>query len=144
VRWSVERNDLMTIKQMEISFPGGQKVDALYGGFVIKTDQPVEDGGGSSAPPPFSLFLASLGTCAAYYVLAFCQRNDISPKNIKITAYIDRNDMTHMVEEYKIGIQLPKEFPPKYKNAIVKSAESCIVKKHFEKPPHFTISVVEP
>jgi putative redox protein len=52
----------MTITQMEISFPGGQKVDAQYSGFTIHTDQPVEDGGDGSAPTPFSLFLASLGT----------------------------------------------------------------------------------
>ena len=56
----------MVITEMEISFPGGQKVDAQYRGLTIKTDQPVEDGGDESAPTPFSLFLASLGTCAGY------------------------------------------------------------------------------
>ena len=134
----------MTITEMEISFPGGQKVDAQYSGFTIHTDQPVEDGGDGSAPSPFSLFLASLGTCTGYYILTFCQKHGIPTKNIQVNAYIDRNPTTHMVERYTIDIHVPKEFPEQYKNAMVKSAESCIVKKHLLKPPQITISVVGP
>ena len=133
----------MAITEMEISFPGGQKVDAQYGGFTIRTDQPVEDGGDGSAPAPFSLFLASLGTCAGYYVLAFCKKHGIPMQTIKVIAHIDRNEITHMVENYTIEIRVPKEFPEHYKNAIVKSAASCIVKKHLEQPPRFAISVVK-
>ena len=50
--------------EMEISFPGGARVDAAFGDFVVKTDQSPHNGGEGSAPPPFSLFLASIGTCA--------------------------------------------------------------------------------
>ena len=48
---------------MQISFSGGKKVDATYKGFTIKTDQPKDEGGNGTAPEPFSLFLASIGTC---------------------------------------------------------------------------------
>ncbi|HDJ23793.1 MAG TPA: osmotically inducible protein OsmC, partial [Candidatus Aminicenantes bacterium] len=61
-------------KEMKISFPGGLRVVAHYKGLVIETDQPVYAGGEGRAPAPFDLFLASIGTCAAYYVLAFCQQ----------------------------------------------------------------------
>ena len=46
---------------MTVSFPGGKRVDAEYGGFTIRTDQPPQGGGEGSAPPPFDLFLASIG-----------------------------------------------------------------------------------
>jgi len=49
---------------MKIYFPHGKKVFADYGGFTIETDQAVKAGGDGSAPAPFNLFLASLGTCA--------------------------------------------------------------------------------
>jgi ribosomal protein S12 methylthiotransferase accessory factor len=88
------------------------------------------------------LFLVSLGTCAGYYVLAFCKKHGIPIETIKVTAHIDRNPTTHMVERYTINIHVPKDFPEQYKNAMVKSAESCIVKKHLMKPPQVTISVV--
>ena len=69
---------------MEIQFPGGKKVDALYKGFTIKTDQPKNEGGEGSAPEPFSLFLTSIGTCAGIYVLNFCQNRNISLRSRRV------------------------------------------------------------
>ena len=54
--------------EMKIYSGGGKQVLADYEGFTIRTDQPVKDGGEGSAPEPFSLFLASLGTCAGQFV----------------------------------------------------------------------------
>ena len=49
---------------MEVIFPGGKRVNAIYKGFTIETDQSKRDGGEGSAPAPFDLFLASpLRTC---------------------------------------------------------------------------------
>ncbi|MCK5331318.1 MAG: osmotically inducible protein OsmC, partial [Candidatus Marinimicrobia bacterium] len=59
---------------MKITFPGGKKINAEYNGQIIKTDQAVASGGNGSAPEPFDLFLASIGTCAGIYVLGFCQQ----------------------------------------------------------------------
>ncbi|MBW2050564.1 MAG: osmotically inducible protein OsmC, partial [Deltaproteobacteria bacterium] len=50
--------------RVEVSFPGGKRVDAQIGGFTIKTDQSRDNGGDESAPEPFQLFLASIATCA--------------------------------------------------------------------------------
>lgn len=126
---------------MEITFPGGKKVEAHYGGFTIKTDQPVTEGGSGTAPSPFDLFLASIGTCTGYYVLSFCQKNNIPTENMRLIASIQRNPGTHLVENIRIDIHVPREFPEKYKNAVVKAADSCAVKRHLDKPPKIHIIV---
>ena len=123
----------------KITFGGGKKVDAHVRDFIINTDQPISDGGLNSAPSPFELFLASIGTCAGFYVVSFCQARSISTENIKLTQTIIRNDTTHMVEKIKIEILLPPEFPEKYKGAVIKAAESCTVKKHLASPPDIQI-----
>lgn len=129
--------------QMEISFPGGKKVEATYNGQRIQTDQPIVDGGSGSAPAPFDLFLASIGTCTGFYVLSFCQRNNIPTEEIRLIAHVERNPSTHLVEQIRIDIHVPKGFPEKYKNAVVKAAGVCSVKRHLEKPPRIDIAVVE-
>ena len=128
--------------EMEISFPGGKKVEATFGGHVVKTDQPVVDGGSESSPSPFELFIASIGTCTGFYVLSFCQRNNIPTEDLRLTARIERNPGTYLVEEIRIDIHLPSGFPEKYKNAVVKAAEVCSVKRHLERPPRIDIAVV--
>ena len=128
--------------EMEIRFPGGKKVEALFDGFTVETDQPVVDGGSGSAPSPFALFLASIGTCTGYYVLSFCQRNHIPIDKMRLTARFERNPGTHLVEDVRIEIHVPPEFPEKYTNAVVKAAEVCTVKRHLEHPPRIETVVV--
>jgi ribosomal protein S12 methylthiotransferase accessory factor len=118
---------------MEIVFPGGAQVDALTNGMVITTNQ---DG---SAPAPFGLFLASIGTCAGIYVLSFCQQRGLPTDGLKIVQHMSTNPLTHMVEHIELDIQLPPDFPEKYKDAVIRSAELCAVKKHLENPPVFDV-----
>ncbi len=128
--------------EMEIRFPGGKKVEALFDDYTVTTDQPVADGGSGSAPSPFDLFLASIGTCTGYYVLTFCQKNNLPTEEMKLTAHFLRNPTTHLVENIRIDVQVPREFPEKYKKAVIKAAEVCTVKRHLEQPPRIDIKVI--
>ena len=69
---------------MQIYFPGGKRVFADYRGFTIATDQPVTGGGDGSAPAPFDLFMASIGTCAGIYVLGFLQQRGIPTDDARL------------------------------------------------------------
>ena len=126
---------------MKISFPGGKKVNAEYKDFTIKTDQPRYAEGEGTAPEPFSLFIASIGTCTGVYVLSFCQKRKIPTDDIELILKMDKNKETHMIEKINIEIQVPEDFPDNYKNAVIKSAELCSVKKHLEKPPRINVSI---
>jgi ribosomal protein S12 methylthiotransferase accessory factor len=46
-----------------------------------------------------------------------------------------------MINKINIEIQVPEDFPDNYKNAVIKSAGLCAVKKHLEKPPRIDIYV---
>ena len=115
--------------KMEILFPGGKRVDALFDGFTVQTDQPVSSGGENSAPAPFDLFLASIGTCAGIYILSFCQQRSIPTEEIRLVQNNGRNPETGFLE-IGIDIVVPSGFPEKYRNALIRSAELCAVKKH--------------
>ena len=126
-------------REMKISFPGGLRVDAEYKGFVIKTDQPAYQGGEGSEPSPFDLFLASLATCAGYYVLAFCNKREIPTEKAAVVMKTRRNPETKRIEKILIEIQLSPEFPEKYKKAVIKAVDSCSVKAHILNPPIFEV-----
>lgn len=125
--------------EIRVDFPGGARVDAHYGEFTIKTDQPPMGGGDGSAPTPFSLFLAAIGTCAGIYVLGFCRQRGLPTDGIYILQRDHRNPATGMVEKIDLEIRVPPSFPEKYYDALVRSAEQCAVKKHLEHPPAFSV-----
>ncbi len=128
-------------EKFEITFPGNKKVDGHFRGFTVLSDQPVEDGGDNAAPSPFELFLASIGMCAGFYVLSFCQSRSIPTDQIKLTQTVIRNDTTHRVETLSMDIILPPEFPQKYKAAVIAAAQTCSVKKFLDAPPSIEIDV---
>jgi putative redox protein len=125
--------------EMEVVFPGGKKVDANYNGFTIKTDQPIRGGGDGSAPAPFDLFLASIGTCAGIYVLGFCQQRGIPTDGMKIVQRMEIDPIKRGIGGITLEIQVPANFPEQYKEAVIRSAELCAVKKYLQDPPEFNI-----
>ena len=125
---------------MQISFPGGKRVNADYKGFTVETDQPVNEGGTNSASEPFSLFLASLGTCAGVYVLYFCEERKIDTTGLKMNLAFEQDQKTHLITKVGMQISLPPGFPPKYKKAVIKAAGLCTVKRNIAEPPEFEIT----
>lgn len=121
--------------EMIIDFPGGSKVDAHFDSHTVKTDQPPE----ASAPTPFAVFLASIGTCAGIYVLGFCQQRGLPTEGIRIVQRMHSDPSTGLVSKIDLEIQVPPTFPEKYYPALVRSAELCKVKKHLETPPQFNV-----
>jgi ribosomal protein S12 methylthiotransferase accessory factor len=128
--------------EMTITFPGGARVDAQLGTFTIRTDQPDHAGGDGSAPAPFSLFLASIGTCAGIYVLGFCKQRGLPVEGIQIVQRMVPDAGTGMVGRIELDIQVPSTFPERYHDALVRAASQCAVKKHLERPPVFDVKTV--
>jgi ribosomal protein S12 methylthiotransferase accessory factor len=125
-----------------IDFPGGARVDAHFGPYTVHTAQPPHGGGEGSAPTPFATFLASIGTCAGIYVLGFCQRRGIPTDGLRLIQRVEAEPASGMVRTIRLEIELPAGFPERYKEAVIRAAEQCAVKKHFEHPPAFEIRTV--
>lgn len=124
---------------IEVYFEEKMKVNARIGKHVIKTDQPVLSGGDGSAPAPFDYFLSSIATCSGIYVKRFCDQRGINSEKIRIIQKHSYNHDTHRIEKIEIKIQLPADFPEKYRSAIINVANQCSVKKHLFAPPEFDI-----
>jgi ribosomal protein S12 methylthiotransferase accessory factor len=129
--------------EMEICFAGGKSVNATYKGFTVKTDQPASEGGEGAAPEPYDLFLASIGTCAGVYIVYFCERRKIPTDDIRMTLRFRRNDQSHLMERIDLDIHLPAGFPDKYRQAVVRAAEMCTVKRNLMNPPVIQVNALK-
>jgi len=75
-------------------------VDAHFGSFVVKTDQPSDGGGWNTAPTLFKMFLASLATCAGYNVLEFCRKRGISTDGLRLIQRLETDAGTRMASKF--------------------------------------------
>lgn len=130
------------MEDITVTFPGNKKVRASYRGNIIESDQRKEHGGDGSAPPPFDLFLASIANCSATYIIYFCQKRDIPLDNIRLIQRMDRNDETRLIEKISLIVELPEDFPEKYRQPLLKTIDLCTVKKHILDAPEFELTTV--
>ena len=128
---------------IRVTFPGGKRVDAeLVGrGLVIRSDQARETGEPGSAPEPYQLFLASIGTCAGAYVLSFCRQRELPTDGIELLQEQAYDESRKRLAKVTITINLPSGIPQKYHRALVRAVELCAVKKAIADPPEFEAKV---
>ena len=129
--------------EMVIDFPGGARVDAHFGPYTVETDQTPMGGGEGSAPEPFAIFLSSIGPCAGIDVLGFCKQRGLPVEGIRLVQRAHPDPVTRMIGKIDLEIQVPEDFPEKYRASLVRSAELCAVKKHLERPPEFDVFTKE-
>ncbi|MFL6197217.1 MAG: OsmC family protein [Thermoanaerobaculia bacterium] len=126
----------------QITFPGGVAVDSNFLGFTVHTDQRADHGGADTGPEPFELFLASLGTCAGFYALRFCQQREIDATGLGLRLTTEKDATGSRLGLVRMEIQLPEGFPEKYRDAIVRAADQCAIKRHIVEPPRFEVVAV--
>ena len=127
---------------MEITFPGGVQVNAQFKGFEIATDQPEKNGGQNAAPSPFDFFLASLGTCAGFFALRFCQQRELPTSGMRLQLSSTHDTETKRLDRVAITLHLPTDFPEKYRSAIIRATDQCAVKKALLDPPQIELTAV--
>jgi ribosomal protein S12 methylthiotransferase accessory factor len=137
-----DRYTIVNKEPIQVSFPGGKKVDAKIGEFDILTDQSVKAGGNASAPEPFDLFLASIATCAGIFALGFCQSRDIPSEGMSLTMNYEHDNQKKLICRMTLRLNLPDAFPQKYRSGIIRAMEQCAVKKHLLDAPEFVIDAV--
>jgi putative redox protein len=125
--------------EIQIRFPGGLAVEANLDGHTVLTDQPEAVGGHATAPSPLDLFFASIGACAGYYALRFCQARGLPTDDVKLKLTAEKDPTVKRVTRVEIEIDLPPDFPARYREAIVRATDQCSVKKHLLDAPEIEV-----
>ena len=127
--------------KIDIALLEGQKLQASFGKHQIISDQSVSAGGDEFYPEPFDYFLASMPLCAAFYIRKFCEARDISTEGITLSQEHSTIGEDKFRKAFSIKVSLPKDFPEKYKKAVLAAANSCTVKKVVQAMPEFNIQI---
>jgi ribosomal protein S12 methylthiotransferase accessory factor len=128
--------------EIQVTLEGDKRVATRIGTHTIVTDQPTKMGGSDSAPAPYDLFVASIGTCAGFYVQSYCQNKGIDTTGIEIRLSAKRDPKTKQIIGFVTTIELPPGLPEKLDAALKKVAAQCAVKKTIALGPEFIVETV--
>jgi ribosomal protein S12 methylthiotransferase accessory factor len=54
---------------------------------------------------------------------------------------MEQDPSSGLVSRIDLDIQLPPDFPERYRAAVIRAAEQCTVKKHLEHPPVIDVRI---
>lgn len=128
--------------ELKVTLEGGKRVATRVGDHLIMTDQPEKQGGENSAPAPYDLFLASIGTCAGFYVQSYCDSKGIDSSGIDITLTPTREVENGPITGFRTTIHVPPELPDKLHAVLKKVAQQCAVKKTIMSNPEFVVETL--
>jgi ribosomal protein S12 methylthiotransferase accessory factor len=124
---------------INVTLEGGKKVATKIGDHLIVTDQPTKYGGDDSAPAPFDLFLASIATCAGFFVKSYCDSKGIDASGIDLVMQPQVDEKTKQVTGFVTIIRVPPSVPEKVHSALQRAAKQCTVKKTINAHPEFIV-----
>jgi len=75
---------------------------------------------------PPELFVLGLASCIGYYVLFYCEKNNISPDGLKVESDFEKSANPVRISKISVRFYLPG-LTEQHRTGVMKAAESCLV-----------------
>jgi len=119
---------------------GGDRLLVTVRGHTLLADQPVEDGGGDSAPTPTEIFIASLAGCVAFYAERFLRRHGLSTEGLTVACAYEWAQGPHRVGAIDVSVEAPSLTADK-RDAFERVIDHCTIHNTLRMPPAVRVSV---
>lgn len=129
------------MSHVTVSHEFGDRYYVAIRGHSLVTDQPVSAGGRDEGPTPTELFVASLASCAAFYVGRFLRHHR------PLTAFEVEADYTmtesqpNRVAAIELRVAIHDDVDEELRNAVDRVARHCTVHNSLVTPPEIRIAV---
>lgn len=125
---------------MKVRHVQGDQFEIAIRSHTVVVDQPVQDGGQDTGPTPTELFVASIGSCGAFYGRRFLARHGL-PEDIEVEVdwHIAPRPARVARVDLKLAVPgLPPQMLPRFQRVV----EGCLVHNTLRDHPAVVIEVV--
>jgi uncharacterized OsmC-like protein len=110
---------------------------------TLISDQPAENYGYDEGMTPPELFLASLGSCAAFYAVEYLKRNHLE-EGCKVRVRADKAKAPARLDNFRIEIEVPAELNNDQLKGVDQAVHRCLIHNTLLQPPTMSIEVKAP
>jgi putative redox protein len=110
-------------------------------GHELVVDQPVALGGGDAGPTPTELFVASVGSCAAFFARRYLDRHHLA-QGLEVTVrHVLSHDRPARVERIDLVLHTDAPLPDQRRSALRRTVEHCTVSNSLRSAPDIIITL---
>jgi putative redox protein len=108
---------------------------------TIAVDQPPENGGYDEGMTPPELFLASLGSCAAFYAAQYMRKNKIATEGTRVNVTAEKLKDPARIDNFVVTIEGPAELTAQQRRGVESAVHDCLIHNTLLHPPNISIEV---
>ncbi len=113
---------------------------------TILSDQPTENGGDDSAMTPPELFLASLGSCAAFYAAQYLRIHRLAESGTEVSVTSEKLRQPPRLGNITVQVTVPVVLTDEQRLGVERSVHQCLIHNTLLTPPNikFTLNLAGP
>jgi uncharacterized OsmC-like protein len=114
---------------------------------TVVSDQPQQNGGHDEGMTPPELFLASLGSCAAFYASAYLRKKGLPREGVEVRVTAEKAGPPARLDNFKIEVRIPLPLSEADRIGIEQAVHHCVIHNTMLHPPtinfelHTTVAV---
>lgn len=102
---------------------------------TLVSDQPTEFGGNDEGMTPPELFLAALGSCAAFYAAAYLKKKGLAKDGVEVRVLAEKAGPPARLADFKIAVDLPLALSEADRGGVERAVHHCLIHQTLMNPP---------
>jgi uncharacterized OsmC-like protein len=112
---------------------------------TITSDQPAENHGFDEGMTPPELFLASLGSCAAYYAAEYLRQKGLATEGTRVVVHAEKVlKPAPRLDKIRIEVELPMACDERDRIGVERAVHRCLIHNTLLQPPTMEIAIHAP
>ncbi len=127
--------------EVKLTHPGKMRFRIEARQHVIESDQPLENGGEDLAMTPPELFLASLGSCAAFYAAQYLSSRKLADHGVEVSVTAEKLKDPARMGDFVVKVKSPVSLTEDQRLGIERSVHRCLIHQTLLTVPKIAIEV---
>jgi uncharacterized OsmC-like protein len=108
---------------------------------TIVSDQPRENGGFDEGMTPPELFLASLGSCAAFYAAQYLRKHKLATEGTRVRIVAEKEKNPARLENFRVEIDVPITLTEFHQKGVEEAVHHCLIHNTLLHPPKIAFAI---
>ena len=130
--------------EVKVRHQGAVKFEVSARQHTLVCDQPTENGGADEGMTPPEIFLASLGSCAAFYAVAYLKKKNLPHHGVQVRVTAEKVPAPARLDHIRIGVDVAATLTEADHAGVLDSVHRCLIHNTLLHTPTVTIDLQTP
>jgi uncharacterized OsmC-like protein len=130
--------------EVHVKHEEGVKFEMEARGHKVVSDQPLESGGKDEGMTPPEILLASLGSCAAFYAVAYLKKKKLERPGVAVRVTAEKAGPPAHLDSFRIEVEIPGTLNDADRAGVEDAVHRCLIHQTLLQAPSSAIEMKTP